>query len=127
MSESLVDEWVEKAEADYEAARDLHRRRVWPLPDIVCYHCQQCAEKYLKALLVAKGASPPRIHDLVELTYRCAQYDASMARLMPAVTTLDAYGVEERYPGMSATKQDAQEALGACRRVRTDVRSNLGL
>jgi len=61
---TLVDEWVEKAEADYQAAVALNRRLKTPLPDAVCYHCQQCAEKYLKAYLIARGIVPSRTHDL---------------------------------------------------------------
>ena len=64
---TLADEWVEKAEADYKAAAALNRRRKEPLPDIVCYHCQQSAEKYLKAYLIAQSMPPPHIHDLVQL------------------------------------------------------------
>jgi HEPN domain-containing protein len=52
VSLSLLAEWVNKAEADYQSAVALHRRRKAPLPDIVCYHCQQCVEKYLKAYLI---------------------------------------------------------------------------
>ena len=47
-------EWVNKAEADYRAAGRLHRGSD-PLHDIVCFHCQQCAEKYLKGLLEELG------------------------------------------------------------------------
>lgn len=60
-SVSLIDDWVQKAEADYQGAVALNRRRKVPLPDLVCYHCQQCGEKYLKAFLVSKGFNPPRI------------------------------------------------------------------
>jgi len=42
-----VKEWINKAEADFEGAMHLARRRKKPLPDLVCFHCQQCAEKYL--------------------------------------------------------------------------------
>lgn len=44
-------DWIAKAEADYLAAVDLARRRKLPLHDMVCFHCQQSAEKYLKARL----------------------------------------------------------------------------
>ena len=40
-------EWVRKAEADYVIARQCSRGKI-PLHDGVCFHCQQCAEKYLK-------------------------------------------------------------------------------
>ncbi len=44
-------DWVQKAEHDFLAAVDLGRRRKKPLHDMVCFHCQQAAEKYLKARL----------------------------------------------------------------------------
>jgi HEPN domain-containing protein len=46
----LTTEWVEKAETDFLAAKAL-AREVLPLHEPVCFHCQQAAEKYLKALL----------------------------------------------------------------------------
>jgi HEPN domain-containing protein len=54
---SLLAEWVEKAEGDYKSAVALQRRRTEPLLDTVCYHCQQCVEKYLKAYLMAQGST----------------------------------------------------------------------
>ncbi len=46
-------EWMEKAEGDWNAANQLNRVRKDPNYDGVCFHCQQSAEKYLKARLVA--------------------------------------------------------------------------
>ena len=50
----LTAEWVKKADADFVAANKLRRGRV-ALHDQVCFHCQQAAEKYLKALMVELG------------------------------------------------------------------------
>ena len=47
----LTEEWVEKAEEDFDAADVLLYGRDVPIAAIVCFHCQQCAEKYLKAYL----------------------------------------------------------------------------
>jgi hypothetical protein len=44
-------DWITKAEHDHLAAADLARRRKLPLHDMVCFHCQQSAEMYLKACL----------------------------------------------------------------------------
>lgn len=44
--------WVLKAEDDIESARTL-AALAKPKRDVVCFHCQQAAEKYLKALLQA--------------------------------------------------------------------------
>ena len=56
-------EWLGKAEDDYVAAAELQRspRR---LHDQVCFHCQQSAEKHLKALLEELNQSVPKTHDL---------------------------------------------------------------
>ncbi len=67
MSVHPVEAWVKKAEDDYVSAIDLSRRRKDRVPDVICNHCQQSAEKYLKALLVRHGLAVPKIHDLEDL------------------------------------------------------------
>jgi hypothetical protein len=59
-------EWVRKAEADLVFARQGSRSKV-PLHDGVCFHCQQCAEKYLKRLFEELGLGIPKTHDLDHL------------------------------------------------------------
>lgn len=56
--------WVDKAEHDLLAAEHTMELADRGLTDIVCFHCQQCAEKYLKALLVSLGVHFPKTHDL---------------------------------------------------------------
>lgn len=56
--------WVARAEEDYRLAQSALRRKQ-PLLYGVCFHAQQCAEKYLKALLVSRGRDFPKTHDLV--------------------------------------------------------------
>ena len=62
-------EWVVKAEEDYLAAVDLSRRRKRPLWSGVCFHAQQCAEKYLKARMEEASLAIPRTHDLEVLLF----------------------------------------------------------
>jgi HEPN domain-containing protein len=124
---AVVDEWADKAEADYKAAVALNRRRREPLPDIVCYHCQQCAEKYLKAYLIAQGVAPPHIHDLVQLLNLAGLHDATFAARRPLTQALNPYGVMFRYPGMSASEAEARDAVRTVRRLRTFLRRKMGL
>lgn len=64
---SVVREWVAKAENDLKtAAHTLKLGKDCPT-DTVCFHAQQCVEKYLKALLVWKGIDFPKTHDLEKL------------------------------------------------------------
>ena len=123
----MVDEWVAKAEADYQGAVALNRRRREPLPDLVCYHAQQSAEKYMKAYLTLQGATPPTVHNLAALLGLCQSHDPALGVLVADARILNPYGVLIRYPGLSATKVDAAAALSAVRRVRRVVRRSLGL
>ena len=52
-------EWVKKAEQDYVLAVQGSRSEV-PVHDGVCFHCQQCAEKYLKGLMEELGLAVPK-------------------------------------------------------------------
>jgi HEPN domain-containing protein len=52
MSEPLVEEWIKKAEEDYETAEYLYKRSKRRFPTSICFHAQQSVEKYLKALLM---------------------------------------------------------------------------
>jgi HEPN domain-containing protein len=54
----LTVEWVDKAEGDMAIAKRELRARKQPNYDAVCFHAQQCVEKYLKALLQEHIASP---------------------------------------------------------------------
>ncbi|HET6387635.1 MAG TPA: HEPN domain-containing protein [Armatimonadota bacterium] len=123
---SAQNEWVEKAEADFKGASGLHRRAD-KLPDLVCYHCQQSVEKYLKAYLAAHGEPPPMSHDLRQLLRLCARFSVPLAALMPDASLLNPYGILIRYPGFSATQSDARDAIRACRRIRKHLRIALGL
>jgi len=127
MATALRDEWIEKAETDHESARVLilHRRR--PVPDAVCFHCQQCAEKYLKAFLVHHGSPPPRTHDLKNLLLLCLPYDGSLVRLATPLDRLNLYSVDMRYPGTSATVAEARAARITLRQIRTKLRTAMGL
>ena len=69
---NLVLQWVEKAEHDLlNIENNLVASHVpW---DTVCFHAQQCAEKYLKALLVWKQIDFPKTHDLRVLLQRLSR------------------------------------------------------
>ncbi len=97
-------EWVKKAEGDYMAATILSRRRKVPLHDRVCFHCQQSAEKYLKARLEEANIRIPKTHDLKKLLDLALPLEPLWAALRPALEKLTDFGVEFRYPGHEATK-----------------------
>lgn len=120
-------QWVEKAEADYDVATGLSRRRKRPVPDHVCFLCQQAAEKYLKAFLQENAVAFPKTHDLPDLLALATPVDPALGRLLPQLRGLTDYAVDFRYPGTNAVVEDAKDAVKAARVVRTAFRKCLGL
>jgi HEPN domain-containing protein len=73
--------WFEFADMDLYAATVLSKS--YPLPiEIVCFHCQQAAEKYLKAFLTANGIMPPKIHELPLLCSKCMEINEQFKKFM---------------------------------------------
>ena len=63
----LTLEWIEKAEGDFATAQRELRARKLPNYDAVCFRAQQCAEKYLKAMLQEAGIVFGKTHNLIIL------------------------------------------------------------
>jgi HEPN domain-containing protein len=124
---TLTREWAAKAEGDFRTATREARARRLPNYDAVCFHGQQCAEKYLKAYLQEQDQAFPRVHDLVELLELCLAYDGEFEVLRDTLKDLSKYAVDVRYPGESAVKADAQVALASAKQTRAFARRKLGL
>lgn len=118
--------WVRKAEEDWEAARELAARKP-PLRDQACFHCQQAAEKYLKALLQENSVAIPKIHDLENVLDLLLPHDATLKPLRRILQSLSNYAVDYRYPDVRATTRQMNTALRHTERVRGEARSRLGL
>ena len=118
--------WVKKAEANLDGENDL-AQAPWPLHDLICFHCQQSAEKYLKALLIELGVPFPRTHRLDDLLLLLLPHDASLGKLRRALVTLARFAVDYRYPDENATKREAVAALRQAKKIREQIRSRLGL
>ena len=94
----LLQEWLNKGNDDLRSAEHLSTMQ-HPTPDeVICYLCQQSAEKYLKSYLVLNDIEPPRIHDLKELMEMCGQLNNNFNVLLPQLDVLKVYAVLPRYP-----------------------------
>jgi len=120
-------EWIKKADADFlsmtremNAARDLNY-------DLVCFLAQQSVEKYLKALLCENTVPFPKTHDLNELTALLPEDLKFPESFRATISSLDRYAVEFRYPGASATKDLAAEAIEGAKAFRDWGRKALKL
>ena len=116
-----VREWLAKADGDYRtAAREL-RATDSPNFDAVCFHAQQCIEKLIKALLIHRGATPPKTHDLVQLQRLLAPLCQGWSCAGEDLRFLTLAAVGYRYPGESADQVDARQAFDICARLREQL------
>jgi HEPN domain-containing protein len=115
-------EWIEKAEADFISAGREYRARKQPNFDAACFFAQQCIEKYLKARLVQAGRTFPRTHDLSALLDLVLRDEPLWETLRPRLETLTSYAVVFRYPGESATRDMARQAVADAKAIRRVIR-----
>jgi HEPN domain-containing protein len=118
-----IRQWVEKAENDLTIAAHALKLGSKCPTDSVCFHAQQCIEKYHKAVLVFRGIDFPKTHDLNALARRMPK------TLLPMLTDLERrrlteYATVLRYPGdyepISLT--EARAAVRSARHVRREIR-----
>jgi len=100
-ADAEVEAYLRKAERDLATAVRMSEAGL-DFADVVCFHAQQCAEKSLKAVILAHGQIPPRTHDLIVLQ-RVVQESHGIAAesqlLERFCVGLTDYGVAPRYPG----------------------------
>jgi HEPN domain-containing protein len=121
----VTNEWITKAEGDYRSAEVLLFQIENPEIDTGCFHCQQCAEKYVKAFLTEHDIDFPRNHDLVRLLGLCLTVDQDFDKIRDPLRKLENYGVIIRYPGLTVPLEMAHEAFEEARRVRDFIRKKL--
>jgi HEPN domain-containing protein len=102
-------------------------RRQEKFHDELCFHCQQSAEKYLKALLEELGATIPKTHNLLVLLQLLVGGHAVLRSFRRGLDFLTRFAVATRYPGDWASKRQAAAAMRWATRVRAACRPILGL
>ena len=119
MEIEYVAEWFAFADSDFASAEYLQGMRPKPL-EIICYLCEQSAEKHLKGFLIYKGiANPPKTHNLDTLCEMCSEYDENFQEIKKACNVLTKYGVQPRYPHeMGILEYDMQKAIEYARQIR---------
>ena len=129
----LTSEWIELAEEDHAIAILIQREQLAMLNGM-CFHAQQCAEKYLKAWLQENNIPVPRIHNLEELTHNLEELLDLILPTIPSwhswktdLAVLSKHAVDTRYVGQSPTAADAEYAMQICEKVRQGVRAELNL
>ena len=102
--EYLVRQWIDKAEADLEAAELLAPDvpSSSRLHEVVGFHCQQTVEKYLKALPTFYQVEFPKTHEIERLLTLVSGANPEAADALSGAKWLGPFGVDARYPGDAA-------------------------
>ncbi|GHT48787.1 hypothetical protein FACS1894102_2450 [Spirochaetia bacterium] len=117
-----LEQWFFIAGEDLTSAEYLATMR-YPRPEgIICFHCQQSAEKYLKGFLFQKDVDFPKIHDLRILLKFCEAVDDQFSEILPKCNTLNRYSVIPRYPAeLEITPSDTNTAIQYAKEIRDFV------
>lgn len=107
----LVRSWLQKASHDLQTARRVIEREP-PITDTAVYHCQQAAEKALKAVIIHYEQPVFKTHDLMALTTHCANIDPDFQDWIDAAAILTPYATHYRYP-CSEPDPDLAETIEA--------------
>jgi HEPN domain-containing protein len=121
-----LESWIAHAEEDYLSAKALLKLKK-SLRTSTCFHAQQCAEKYLKALLLLKGVDFPKTHDLPTLNTMCNKVGILTGFLLQELVDLTEYAIRRRYPGNEPTLEEAKDAIEIANNIRKFSRKHLGL
>lgn len=94
----LIKEWVDFADMDFRTAKYLYEN-MYPKPlEIICFHCQQSVEKLLKGVLLSRGVTIKKTHDLGLLAEMLQEYMIVDEKYIEICDNLTPYGVKIRYP-----------------------------
>jgi HEPN domain-containing protein len=113
-----VDEWLAIADGDAAAAR-VCMASADSLLGIAAYHCQQAAEKVLKAALIIRGVPFRRTHDLDELATQLVGAWPAVGALAEPLRPLTSWGFAYRYPmeGIDEEPPERAEVEAALARI----------
>ena len=123
---AVASQWVGKAENDFIAASHTLKIKKDCPADIVCFHAQQCVEKYLKAILSLRGIDFPKTHNIAELVSRLPK-NVSLCFSIHEQELLTDYATVTRYPGdyEPITVKEARLAVMLVKRLRLSCRKYL--
>ena len=115
-----VDSWMKLAEGDYAVAEHLYES-FRPMPvEIICFHCQQAAEKAVKAVILSAHISDeaPKKHD-ISFLLRCLEQRFTIDdRYYAYGDFLNPFGVIVRYPNeLILGEQSPKKALQYARAI----------
>ena len=88
--------------------------------EIVCFHCQQAIEKYLKGYLIYISGELHEGHSLIKLCKKAMAYDGSFGEYLKDMAFVNTFYLETRYPAVDPLvvgRNDTEECLSIVDRI----------
>lgn len=119
-SYEMAQVWMAKAKSDLATARLLITGNE-PYLDTGSYHCQQAAEKAIKAWLTAEEIPFIKTHSLEILVNLCAPSAPGIEQFLGHAMELTPLATEYRYPGdmLEPSAEEARRALALAEELTT--------
>jgi HEPN domain-containing protein len=106
--------WIKKADEDLRVSQKLFTLDKRIYNNIICFHCQQAVEKYLKSFLVFHNIEIPKTHDLAKLIKLCIKVNEEFKILRDNdIDNLTIYATDLRYPDFFAGDMSFEETKEA--------------
>ena len=113
-----VIEWFMIADEDFDSAKILNGA-VRKHKEIICYHCAQSIEKYLKGYLTYNDIIPQKTHNIILLNEICIELDHTFEQIRNECGFLNKFANEVRYPYRIEIKEDdVMYVLNAVEKIR---------
>ncbi len=119
--------WIAFADRDIEAAKSLLENEY--VANVVLFHCQQCIEKCLNAILEEHGMQVPKVHSVVRLFgFITENLELGFEIDEDALNLVDDIYIDTRYPsGLGLlpagfpSKEEADEVLRIAKKIYVNV------
>ncbi len=114
--------FLQKAEKDLKIAKSLSIEN-HDFYEGICFHCQQAAEKYLKAYLINNNSELDFTHKINKLLKDCEKLDTDFGELRNInINNLTIYAVESRYEEIpEPSLEDVKDAISIAEQTKSFV------
>jgi HEPN domain-containing protein len=111
-------EWFDMARKDMRSAGILFEHEADN--EIICFHCQQTIEKYLKGYIIYSTGELKEGHSLLKLCKYAASIEKTFNDLLKDMAFVNTFYIETRYPAedpLIVNALDVEECLKIMREV----------
>lgn len=115
-------EWFIMAQKDIKSAKILFEHDADN--EMVCFHCQQAIEKYLKGYLIFKMGELQEGHSLVKLCKKAMACDKIFSKYLKDLAFVNTFYIETRYPAVDplvVSDEDTKECMEIVDKIIKDI------